>query len=108
MPSYIIIFNFSFSVVEESFFGKDPDVAEDMYTLSSTEAISRRRQRNEICVKLKRSSFIHHVYIAKNICEILLVLLYLPINIFYAKEDFDKEALCEVDVLRVEGKVPTT
>ena len=32
------------------------DVAEDMYDAkTSTEAISRRRQRNEICVTLKRS-----------------------------------------------------
>ncbi len=92
------------NIVEESLFGKDPDVAEDMYdSTTSTEAISRRRQRNEICVTLKRSSFIHHIYISKNILEIMLVLMYLPININYALMEFDVEALCEVNVQSIPG-----
>ena len=92
------------NIVEESLFGKDPDVAEDMYdATTSTEAISRRRQRNEICVTLKRSSIIHHVYIGKNVLEILLVLLFLPINIFYALKKFDREALCEVEIQAIPG-----
>jgi hypothetical protein len=37
--------------------------------MTSTDAISRRRQRNEICVTLKRSSIIHDVYIGKNCVE---------------------------------------
>ena len=41
------------NIVEESLFGKDPDVAEDMYNAAtSTDAIGRMRQRNEICVVL--------------------------------------------------------
>ena len=69
-------------IVEESLFGKDPDVAEDMTDpKTSTEAISRRRQRNEICVSLKRSSILHHVYIGKNMVEFTLILVFLPINI---------------------------
>ena len=93
------------NIVEESLFGKDPDVAEDMYdATTSLEAISRRRQRNEICVTLKRSSIIHHVYIGKNVLEILFILLFLPINIFYAHKKFDTEALCEVDIQSIPGE----
>jgi hypothetical protein len=57
-------------------------VAEDMYDAkTSTEAISRRRQRNEICVTLKRSSIIHDVYIGKNCVKVVLDFLYLLIDI---------------------------
>ena len=59
------------SIVEESLFGKDPDVAEDVCDdKANSEAISRRRRRNEICMGLKRSSIIHTTYILKNITEI--------------------------------------
>ena len=82
----------------------DLDVAEDMYNvMTSTEAISRRRQRNEICVTLKRSSFIHHVYIGKNVLEIALVLIFLPVNISYALRDFDKEGHCEINIMSIPG-----
>ena len=85
--------------MEESLFGKDPDVAEDMYNAAtSTEAISRMRQRNEICVVLKRSSIIHHFYIGKNVVEILWILVYLPLNIHFGLDDFDKEGTCEVKI----------
>ena len=70
------------NIVEESLFGKDPDVTEDMTDpKTSTEAISRRRQRNEICVSLKRSSIIYTVYIGKNFLELFLVSIFLPINV---------------------------
>ena len=65
---------------------------------TSTEAISRMRQRNEICVVLKRSSIIHHFYIGKNVVEILWVLIYLPLNVHFGLEDFDKEGTCEVKI----------
>ncbi len=42
--------------------------------------VSRRRQRNEICVTLKRSSIIHDVYIGKNCIEVLLVFLFLFVS----------------------------
>ena len=80
-------------------FGKDPDVAEDMYNpATSTSAMSRLRQRNEICVALKRSSIIHHTYIAKNVVEIVFILLFLPLNIHYGWEDFDKEGMCSIQI----------
>ena len=73
------------NIVEESLFGKDPNVTEDMTDpKTSTEAISRQRQRNEICVSLKRDSVIHHVYLAKNFAEILIVCVFLPLNLSYA------------------------
>ena len=92
------------NIVEESLFGKDPDVAEDMYNAAtSTDAISRMRQRNEICVVLKRSSIIHHAYIGKNVVEIIFVLLFLTINIHFGLEDFDKEGMCHVEINKVTG-----
>ena len=69
------------NIVEESLFGKDPDVAEDMTDpKTSTEAISRQRQRREICTSLKRGSLIHHVYIGKNMLEVAIVIFFLPIK----------------------------
>ena len=55
-------------------------MAEDLFETNDAGAISRHRQRNEICVTLKRSSIIHHVYIGKNILEIVLVLVFLPVG----------------------------
>ena len=78
---------------------------------------------------LKRSSIIHHVYIGKNILEIVLVLVFLPIgkssllksfsqlinqsltsffpvpDIFYSSDDFDRDAPCELEILPFEGIV---
>ena len=88
---WLIWFFFLQNIVEESLFGKDPDVAEDMYEATDIVAITRRRQRNEICVLLKRSSFIHHVYIGKNVLEILLVLLFSPLNIVEASAIYDHD-----------------
>ena len=45
------------TIVEDALFGKDPDAAEDVMDVkANTEAISRQRRRNEICMSLKRSS----------------------------------------------------
>uniref|UniRef100_A0A0K2UDL8 Protein tyrosine phosphatase, receptor type, J [Myotis lucifugus] n=1 Tax=Lepeophtheirus salmonis TaxID=72036 RepID=A0A0K2UDL8_LEPSM len=75
---------FYINIVEESLFGKDPDVSEDLTDpKTSTEVISRRRQRNEICVSLKKSKIIGRVYVAKNVCEILLDIAFLSVNIVY-------------------------
>ena len=72
------------SIVEESLFGKDPDVAEDVCDdKANSEAISRRRRRNEICMGLKRSSIIHTTYILKNITEICLLFIFIPFDIVY-------------------------
>ena len=100
---YLTSKNLFQNIVDESLFGKDPDVAEDLTNANDTAAISRRRQRNEICVTLKRSSVIHHVYIAKNVFEVILVLLYLPLNIFNALDEFDISAPCHVDLQSIPG-----
>ncbi len=90
--------------MEESLFGKDPDVAEDMYdSATSTEAISRRRQRNEICVALKQTSFLHDAYISKNLAEVILILIYLPFNIYYIVDDRDRHAPCAIRVESYHG-----
>ena len=70
------------NIVEESLFGKDPDVAEDMTDPKSrTDAISRMRQRNEICISLKRSSKIYNAYNMKNFCEVAIVVFLLMVNL---------------------------
>ena len=89
-------------------FGKDPDAAEDMSDpKTSTGAISRQRQRNEICVSLKRSSFIYRVYLLKNYFEVLLVIsVYLPTNVWFAlHHQFDKFAQCNISIAEFSGVV---
>ena len=92
------------AVVEESLFGKDPDVAEDVLdNKANSEAISRRRQRNEICMGLKRSNIIHTMYIVKNIIEIVLLLIFIPFNIVLGL-DAEKSLnshLCIIDLSEV-------
>ena len=74
-------------IVEESLFGKDPDVAEDVQDLkANTEAISRVRRRREVCMGLKRSSVIFHTYILKNILVLLLLLMFIAINVTFGLE----------------------
>lgn len=72
---------------------------------TSTEAISRRRQRNEICVSLKRSSIIHNVYIAKNVFECCLILLILPINVSQVLEGHQEHAPCSFPINAFPGIV---
>ena len=73
------------TIVEEALFGKDPDVAEDVQDdKGNVEVIARRRRRNEVCVSLKRSSIIHNTYILKNILEILVLLTFIPFNIYFS------------------------
>ncbi|TRY75203.1 hypothetical protein TCAL_00641 [Tigriopus californicus] len=94
------------NIVEHALFGHDPDVAEDMTDpKTSTEAISRRRQRNEICVSLKRSSIIHHVYLGKNFMKVWVVAFYLAINISYTIVGIVDKAKCAVDVSPFPGVV---
>ena len=70
---------------------------------TSASAMSRLRQRNEICVVLKRSSIIHHAYIGRNVVEILLILFFLPLNITYGWEDFDKVGMCAIQINALTG-----
>ena len=94
------------NIVEESLFGKDPDVAEDMTDpKTSTEAISRRRQRNEICTTLKRGSLMYRVYIGKNLFEVLLVLVFLPVNVAYALFGSEGMAPCSIKIQAFAGLV---
>ena len=96
------------NIVQESLFGKDPDAAEDMTDpKTSTGAISRQRQRNEICVSLKQSSFIYTVYLLKNYVEIILVVsVYLPTNIWFAlNNQFNKFAQCNISIAEFPGVV---
>lgn len=87
------------NIVEQSLFGKDPDVAEDMTDpKTSTEAISRRRQRNEICVSLKRSSIIYSVYIGKNFVKVFLDIFFLTVDINYTHEGTRSSAACVIEI----------
>ena len=48
---------------------------------ATTQSLSRMRTRNEICVALKRSSIIYKVYIMKNIFEVIVIVIFLPMNV---------------------------
>ena len=103
------------TIVEESLFGKDPDVAEDVQdNKANVEAIARRRRRNEVCMSLKRSSIIHNTYILKNIVEILILASYIPFNVYFSLDAQRnlKPSQCVINILEFpqlgiheEGKV---
>jgi len=93
------------AIVEESLYGKDPDLAEDVWdSKANSEAISRQRRRNEVCMSLKRSSIIHTMYIIKNILEIMMLLVFIPFNVFCGLETEKnlEPTECIIDV----GKAP--
>ena len=74
-------------IVEESLFGKDPDVAEDVQDLkANSEAISRTRRKREVCMGLKRSSVIYNTYIMKNVAVLLLLLSFITFNVIFGLE----------------------
>ena len=92
------------TIVEDALFGKDPDAAEDVMDVkANTEAISRQRRRNEICMSLKRSSIIQKSYIYKNILQIILLLLFIFSNIFFGLEARASigPSTCILDVLEI-------
>ena len=95
------------NIIDEALFGKDPDVAEDLSDpKSSIEAISRMRQRNEICIVLKRSNLIYTVYLLKNVVEVVFAMfVFTPLNLFYGIHSGLKndEGLCRVSLLDVPG-----
>ncbi|CAB4068022.1 unnamed protein product [Lepeophtheirus salmonis] len=95
----------SYASNDEECIRTDPDVSEDLTDpKTSTEVISRRRQRNEICVSLKRSKIIGRVYVAKNLCEILLDIAFLSINIVYLlSTNDDLPRTCSVLIQGVDG-----
>ena len=96
------------NIVHEPLYGKDPDVTEDMTDpKTSTEATSRLRQRNEICVSLKRSSIIYQCYLVKNGIEILLIsCIYLPLNlVFILHSEENNHAQCHVSIGEFSGVV---
>ena len=99
------------TVVHDSLLGKDPDIAEDIVgSKASIESISRQRQRNEICISLKRSDIIYHVYIGKNCLKILLVVcLFLPLNIGYAVQETGQTATqCSIVIPPINGLISTS
>ena len=94
------------NIVQEPLFGKDPDAIEDMMDpKTSTEATSRERQRNEICVSLKRSSIIHGWYLVKNAFEIfLIIVIYTPINMVFLLSNEEKNhPSCNFSIAEVPG-----
>ena len=92
------------NIVQEPLFGKDPDAIEDMINPNtSIEATSRERQRNEICVSLKRTNTIYNWYLARNIVEIfLIVVLYTPINMVFLMSNEEKNhPSCNFSIIEV-------
>ena len=90
------------TIVEESLFGKDPDVAEDVQDdKCNVDIIARRRRRNEVCMSLKRSSLIHNVYILKNSLEIVFLVTIIPVNMLLAIDSQEnlKPSKCVINIL---------
>ena len=70
------------TIVEDSLYGKDPDVIEDITDWkANSDAVSRQRRKNEICIGLKRSSVISKTYIYKNIAEMVLLVIFISFNV---------------------------
>ena len=89
------------TIVEDALFGKDTDAIEDVTDWkANSEAISRKRRKNEICVGLKRSRIISKTYIYKNFVEICLLSAFIAFNIFYGL-DSQKNLEAGVCVLKV-------
>ena len=94
------------NIVQESLLGKDPDVAEYISDSKiSAHGLARQRQRNEICISLKRSNIIYHVYIIKNCLKIILILgLYLPMNVAYASQEKEQTpSQCDISVPEIDN-----
>ena len=89
------------TIVEDALFGKDTDAIEDVTDWkANSEAISRKRRKNEICVGLKRSRIISKTYIYKNFVEICLLSAFIAFNIFYGL-DSQKNLEAGICVLKV-------
>jgi hypothetical protein len=97
------------NIVEESLFGRDPDVTEDMNDpRNEIEAISRKRQRNEICVALKRSNIIQRVYIGKNVVKAILSALFVVLDIYFCAQFSEHDTPCSIPILEFPNIVPGT
>jgi len=75
--------------------GEDCDLVEDFCpTQSGTltlQNIIRKRQQDEICASLKRSSLLFFVYIIQNTLQSLLAIAFLALNSFYANQLYGHE-----------------
>ena len=92
---------FYLTIVEDSLNGRNSDVAEDVCDeKANKEAISRKRQRNEVCNSLKRSNILFFTYVMKNVMEQLLLWAFIPINIYFAIDSLPnlESSICIIDV----------
>jgi hypothetical protein len=48
--------------------------------------LKRKSLAIQVCMSLKRSSLIHQTYIIKNILEMLMLGVFIPVNLIYAVE----------------------
>ena len=99
------------NIVQESLLGTNPAVEEYVTdSKTSAQSISRHRQRNEICISLKRSNIIYQVYIIKNCLKIILVIcIFLPMDMGYASREIRQiPSRCDISIPRIQGLVSTT
>ena len=92
------------TIVKESLFGKDTDVAEDVSDYKcDVDIITWRRRRNEICIGLKRSNIIYNSYILKNIVVEVVITIFIITNVYFSfiKDEESSPALCEINILPV-------
>ena len=71
---------------------------------ANSEAVSRRRRRNEVCNSLKQSSVIYSTYIIKNILELILQTVFIPFNFIlnYDSEKNRESSHCLLEISAVD------
>jgi len=83
--------------------GEDCDLVED-FSVSKAGTLSniiRKRQQDEICASLKRSSLLFFVYIIQNSLQSVFAIAFLGLNCFYANQLYGHETdhgTCQLDV----------
>lgn len=84
--------------------GEDTDLIEDYYPLTNSSNLTnviRKRQQEEVCASLKRSSLLFFVYICQNFLQVVLAIAFLCLNVFYANQLYGHETdhgTCRLDL----------
>jgi len=83
--------------------GEDPDLIEDFSPMQAgvLKTVISRRQKEEICASLKKSSLLFYVYIIQNVLQTLLALVFVACNAFYANHLYGRgsdHGTCELEM----------
>ena len=90
MLCYIFWYDASFSALESplfKLFGPEPVMLwKGAYCANHWATPIHLMLNLQVCMSLKRSSIIHQTYIIKNILEMLMLGVFIPVNLIYAVE----------------------